>query len=159
MPGDQINIVYRDPDEPDPNWLQEAERENVFREAKKQQLIQETMDKQLQKGVTDFKYTVKGEMQQFFEDHFSRPDRELILSALWAASDIWSSAAYDEAAAMSDAPEDREAALWNLKQFKAAEDLMIRLGHDYLKKVKEAQENDDGGEASREIAGDPNEQS
>jgi hypothetical protein len=59
-------------------------------------------------------------------------DFDLIKAALWSATDLWWSAARDEACAMSDELEDRLAAMHSLEQAQRGEKVMRRLGHKWL---------------------------
>lgn len=63
----------------------------------------------------------------------SEIDLTRIRAALWAASDLWWSAAQDEGAAMSVNVEDRQAALQALVWAKEAEAALVKLGHKWLR--------------------------
>jgi hypothetical protein len=78
--------------------------------------------------------SVHTELQEKLLNVLSEEDALLVEEALWTASDQWWDASRDEATAMSDHEEDRQAALWCLRKAKAAEDLLIRLGYSFESK-------------------------
>jgi hypothetical protein len=59
-------------------------------------------------------------------------DLTLIKSALWQATDSWWGASRDEAMALSDNVEDREASIAAMKDAKQGESVMLLLGHKWL---------------------------